>query len=185
MTVIVLVIAYNCVVASLLINAGLAKLASPGALLSALQELFAGASTIQASTVRVLAGFEVLAGVGLVLFPAVIIPSLVVAALGLSFAVLGTFGWLTGSKVPCGCVAGNDDRPLGMTNIAVGLLLAGVLPLNLLIPVGPTQFSGYSEWVLVSTSLGSLLMCLGMNGRLALSLLRPAANLALVEGASR
>ena len=179
------VVAYNCIVASLLINAGLVKLTSPDALLRALQELFPAASTIKAWVVRPVAAVELTAGLGLIALATVRAAGVIAAILGVCFALLGVGGWLARSKVPCGCIGGYSDKPLGVTNVVVGLFLAFVLPLNSFITLGPTQISDYSPWALVGTSVGSLLICAWMNRRLSWSLLRPAGAPASEDGASR
>jgi hypothetical protein len=182
---VLVVVAYNSIVASLLINAGLAKLTSPNALLRALQELFPAASITKAWAVRPFAVVELTAGLGLIALATVRAASLIAATLGVCFALLGAGGWLARSKVPCGCIGGYSDKPLGVTNVVVGLFLAFVLPLNTLIRLGPTQISDYSQWALVVTSVSCLLICAWMNRRLSWSLLRPAGAPASADGASR
>jgi uncharacterized membrane protein len=159
----------DALAASVLVNAGLGKLVSPAALRGALHELAPAAPPLTDGAVRVLAVVEVAAGSGLLAPATRIAAGLVVAALGLGFAVVGTAGWLRGSTMPCGCVGGRGDRPLGVTNVAVGLALVAVLPLSLVAGVPPDA----SQLVLAATSLGSLLLCLWLNRRLAQSLLRP------------
>ncbi len=168
-------VAYSALASSILINAGLVKLTSPAGLVRALREVFPAAPTVTPGAVRLYAVVEVGAGVGLLTLPTYRLASLLVAMLGVCFAILGVAGRLAGSTVPCGCIGGHSDRPLGVANAVMGVALVGVLPLSLLVSLPPTQGSDYSSGALVATSLGSLLLSLWTSRRLALSLLRPAS----------
>src|SRR5262245_44634713 len=106
--------------AAVLIDAGLAKLASPAALLQALAEVLPAATAVPAAAVRVLAGVEVAAGVGLLAVPTRPAAAVAVAGLGCLFAAAGLAGWGRGSRTPCGCLGGSGDRPLGPGTVLLG-----------------------------------------------------------------
>jgi len=178
------VVTVNCLVAAVLINAALVKLASPDRLLRALRELIASDSVLGPSAVRLAAVVELTAGLGLMSTATIKAASLVAATLGIGFGILGLAGWLTRSKVPCGCIGGHSDRPLGKTNVSIGLLIALVLPVNTLIKLEPATSVAYSQWTLGATALASLAICAWLNRSASLGFLKPVET-RWEEGVSR
>jgi hypothetical protein len=162
----------GAVAASVLVNAGMVKLVSPDALLRALRELLPAASALPAAAVRLLAIVELAAGAGLLAPPTRTAAGVLAGVLGIGFAATGAAGRLAGSRAPCGCFGGHGDRPLGVVNVLIGATLVALAALTIVIAVPPAQSLDYAQWALVATALGSLLLCLWLNRRLALSLLR-------------
>jgi hypothetical protein len=177
----------DVVAAAVLINAGLVKIASPAQLRAALNELLgggaevaAGAGSVSARAVRVAAVIEVAVGVAL-LAPALrVVAAAGVAGLGACFVALGVAGRLRRSVQPCGCAGEHGGRPLGWTNVGMGLALVAVLPVNLAIePPDPAVGSaGFGTVASALTALLLLIAALWTNRALAASLVRPAAGAA-------
>ncbi len=148
----------NAVAAALLLNSGLAKVVAPDVLRRALVEVvpsFAG--TNAPVLVRALAAVELAAAVALLVAPARMAAALVTALLGVGFAAFGLLGKLRGSSTPCGCFGASDKQPLGWTNVALGVLLAAVLPLNA--ANGPVTHPDYTAGALMLAAMGTLLLC--------------------------
>ncbi|MQA86078.1 MAG: hypothetical protein GEV03_15970 [Streptosporangiales bacterium] len=165
----VLVSAANAMVAAVLINSGAAKLVSPVGLRGAAQEVVpAFGGGITDGLVRAVAGLELVTAAGLLVamtrMPAVVF----VALFGISFAALGAAGAIRGSTTECGCFGRTSGKPLGMTNFFIGLALLPVVLLNAWVR---TVGAEYTANAVVLAALGSLLMCLWLNRRLASQLL--------------
>ncbi|GAA2408934.1 MauE/DoxX family redox-associated membrane protein [Nonomuraea africana] len=125
----------NAAAATLLLNSGLAKMVTPDALRRALTELvpsFTGKSA--PLMVRGLAAVEIVAATALLIAPARMAAAFLSALLGVGFAAFGLLGTMRGSSAPCGCFGASNKQPLGWTNVALGVLLAAVLPLNVANP---------------------------------------------------
>jgi hypothetical protein len=164
----------GAVPASVLLDAGLAKLASPAALAEALGELLPGAPAAPGAAVRALAAVELVAALGLLAIPTRPAAAAAVAGLGGVFAAAGLAGRLRGSRAPCGCMGGGD-RPLGAPNVVLGLALATAAALDLRVGAPALGAADYTAWSAALTSVASLLLCVWMHRRLARSLLTPAA----------
>jgi hypothetical protein len=126
-----LVVALNASVATLLINAGVLKIASPDPMKRALVEL-AGVRNLSMgrSLVRMAAVVEI-AVAFLLLETHTRIPAVyAVAFLGVCFVALGIAGTVRHSTLPCGCLGGRGTTPLGVENIVLGMVLVADFPLN-------------------------------------------------------
>ncbi|WP_336214189.1 MauE/DoxX family redox-associated membrane protein [Nonomuraea sp. LPB2021202275-12-8] len=148
----------NAAAAALLLNSGLAKAVAPDVLRRALTEVvpsFAGANA--PVMVRVLAAVEIAAAAALLLAPTRMAAALLATLLGAGFAAFGLLGKLRGSSTPCGCFGASDRQPLGWTNVALGVLLATVLPLNA--ANGPATPTDYTAGALMLAATGTLLLC--------------------------
>jgi hypothetical protein len=158
--------------ASLLLNAGLAKLASPGQLRRAVAELLPVAGRrLGGALVRGLGAAEILVGTGLLIAPARLPAAVAATGLGACFIALGALGQVRGSSVPCGCFAAAGQHPLGWTNIGLGAALALTWPV--MAQAGPVPAGGYLAVAAPLASIGTVLLCLWLNRRLILVLRRP------------
>jgi methylamine utilization protein MauE len=159
----------NSAAATILLQAGLYKLAVPAPLRRALAELAPGHfGAIGDGAVRILAAVEILVGVAL-LAPATHVPgAIAAAALGVLFAASGVAGRVRGAAAPCGCLGATGSRSLGPVNIAVGLglIVFGVFA------AGGTATGGYGRPGPVLTALFLLLLCMSINRGPVLRLLR-------------
>lgn len=171
---IVTILAANVATAAILINSGTTKLVSPAGLRQAVRELMFPAlrSRVTDGFVRAVASLELATAAGL-LVTATRTPAIVLVALfGTGFAVLGAVGAMRGSTTACGCFGRTSNKPLGTTNIFMGLALLAVVLLNESVT---TVSADYTADAMVSAALVSLLLCLWLNRRLAKELLgRPA-----------
>lgn len=160
------VLAVNAAAAALLVNSGVVKLVSPAPLRRALRELAPVAGgRVPDPVVRAAGVFEVLAAGGLLATGTRILAAVVIACLGVTFALLGAAGLARRSTTACGCFGQASERPLGATNIVVGLALVAVLPLNAMAAAGdPAQ-------AVLLAALGTLLLCLWLNQALLRQLL--------------
>jgi len=167
----------SSVLASVLLNAGLAKLVSPAALVGALDELLPAAFAVSARAVRVLAGVEVIVALGLLAAPTRPLASVAAGGLGCLFAVAGLAGWRRGSQAPCGCMGGGGGRgrPLGAANVALGLALAAVAAVGLAAGAPAAGAGDLTAWGAALASAGSLLLSVWTSRDLARSLLLPGA----------
>jgi hypothetical protein len=172
----------NALAASVLVTAGLAKMVSPDQLRRALQELLPGQRLLTVGAIRLLAVVEIGAGCALLASPTRATAAVLVAALGTAFASLGVAGWLRQSRVSCGCLGGDGDRPLGSTSLLLGLALVAVLPVNGLMSLSAADGAGYSRSAAVAASLGLIVLCSMLKRNLALHLLRPDARRAAGNG---
>jgi hypothetical protein len=158
--------------ASLLLNAGLAKLASPGPLRRAVAELLpVVGGRLGGAVVRGFGAAETLVGTGLLIAPVRLPAAVAATGLGACFIALGALGLARGSSVPCGCFAAAGQHPLGWTNIGLGAALAATWPV--MAQAGPVPAGGYLTAAAVFASIGTVLLCLWLNRRLILALGRP------------
>jgi methylamine utilization protein MauE len=157
--------------AALLLNAGLAKVASPDRLRGAVSELLPVAGRrLGSALVRGFGVAESAAAVGLLIAPVRLAAAIAAAALGVSFAALGMLGVARGSNLPCGCFGAAGQRPLGWANVWLGAAL--VLPWPLVAAVGQVPGRGYSVAAALFASIGTVLLCLWLNRRLIMRLRR-------------
>ncbi|MES9542606.1 MauE/DoxX family redox-associated membrane protein [Actinomadura sp. NPDC000600] len=165
--------AADAAAAAVLLNSGLAKLVVPGPLRRALAELAPAAD--RPAAVRGLAAVEIAAAVALIVGPLRVPAAVLASLLGLLFAAFGVLGRTRRSTAPCGCFGASADRPLGWSNVAVGLLLAAVLPLA----ATTATPADHTEGAVLLASTGSLALCLSAHRELIrqrlLSRIRAAA----------
>jgi hypothetical protein len=159
----------NASAASVLLTAGLAKHVTPQPVQRALNEV--AGTAVWPGLLRSFATAEIAVAVALSV-PALRAPAVVgVVGLGLCFAVVGVRGQLSRSVAPCGCFGSSSRRPLGWANVVVGAALIGVWPVNTaLAPSGD-----YTAGTVLLTAIGSLALCMFINRRLIMRLLRPAS----------
>jgi hypothetical protein len=137
----------NSALSALLLRAGAEKLVKTKVAATALDELFPRVRSDLTGIVRLAAVLEAIAAIA-VATPGLRLPAQpFVGALGLAFLVLGMLGKARGSRQPCGCLGASSARPLGTTNVLMGLALLTVVLLNIEI-VRP----GNATAVAVSTS---------------------------------
>jgi hypothetical protein len=140
-----LVAALNAGAATLLINAGVLKIASPDPLKDALGELARGRILpVGRSLVRVAATAEIAAAFLLLEAHTRIPATYAVAFLGLCFVGLGIAGTMRHSTLPCGCLGGRGTTPLGVENVVLGMVLVADLPVNVLAASSPTVGAVFS-----------------------------------------
>ena len=155
---------FNASTAGVLINAGVAKMVLPGPLLRASAELLATPPMTGEVLVRGFGATELGAAAALLFLPTRLPAAIAVAALGVCFALAGVVGVLRGSSVPCGCFGGASRQPLGWVNVALGIALAAVWPVNALAGRVPGQ--DYSLGTALLASIASAVLCLWLNRRL-------------------
>jgi len=160
----------NAVAASLLLNSGIAKTVAAGPPRRAVEEIVPvldgaviGAALRAAAIVEIAVAAAL--PVPLLRLPAAIVVSL----LGASFGVLGLLGIARHSKAPCGCFGTSGRRPLGWFNVALGLALAAVYPINAAWSAGER----YPVATLLLTSIMSIALCVYMRRELVIRLLMP------------
>ncbi|TAN32068.1 hypothetical protein EPN29_10110 [bacterium] len=126
--------AINCVAAALLISAGVSKLARPDPFRHALEEVVGRTGRLVSRTwIRLIAVFEIVAGVSLTTAPSRVPGAVAAGCLGICFVVLGVAGSIRGSRLPCGCFgATNGRRPFGWVNVVSGAFFILLLLTNLL-----------------------------------------------------
>jgi len=151
----------NAVVASMLVNAGLLKIVSPVPLREAVAELAPRpAQLLSTRSVRITAGVEVVAGLGL-LFPVTRVPAAVLAGVfGLVFAAAGVAGRMRHSSVPCGCLGGSSRQTLGLASVATGAAFAAAAVVNVAVAPPAIGATVYVRDAAVGTALLMLLLCL-------------------------
>lgn len=154
----------NAATAGVLINAGVAKMIVPGPLLRASADLPVALPGTGKVFVRGFGAIELGAAVALLFLSARLPATVAVAALGICFALAGLVGVLRGSSVPCGCFGGASRQPLGWVNVALGIALTAVWPMNAL--VGRVPAEGYSLRTALLASIASAVLCLWLNRRL-------------------
>jgi hypothetical protein len=154
-------VAANAVVASMLVNAGLLKIVSPVPLRDAIAELAPRrAHLLSARSVRIIAGVEVVAGLGL-LFPVTRVPAAVLAGgFGVVFAAAGVGGRIRHSSVPCGCLGGSSRQTLGLASVATGAAFAAAAVVNVAVVPPAIGAAVYVRGAAVGTALLMLLQCL-------------------------
>jgi hypothetical protein len=152
--------------AALLLNAGIAKIASPDQLLQAAAEVLpAVRARIGRRLARGTGILECIVAVALLIAPLRLAAAIATAVLGVSFAALGTLGLLRGSGVPCGCFGGTSDHPLGWANIGAGAVLVVICATTAVAPAPP---AGYSAAAAFLASIALLVGCFWLNRHLIL-----------------
>lgn len=164
-----LLAAFDALGSALLINAGVAKLVTPGPLERAAAEVLAvPRGGIGKPVVRVLGAVEITVAVALLVLPARLPAAIACSLLGCCFVSAGIAGVLRRSSVPCGCFGGASQQPLGWANVGLGAVLAVVWPVNAL--VGPVTVQAYTTAAVLLASMGSAIVCLWLNRRLLVPL---------------
>jgi uncharacterized membrane protein len=175
--------AASAAAATLLVNAGAAKLVAPGTLTRALAEAIPRSAGEPAEiAVRIFALAE------LVVASALLIPAtrrgaaVAVVAMGGLFAAFGMIGIARRSTIPCGCLGGTARHPLGVFNIAFGLalMLIGAIQLASAWPSQP----GTTAAILLA-AIGVLSLCLWLHRRLIAELVIRRETGQLETGATR
>jgi len=157
--------------AAVLVNAGVAKLVSPGQLRGAAAEVSPlGGRLLTAALVRGLGMAEIVAGMGLLISQVRLPAAIAVSALGACFSALGALGLARGSSLPCGCFGAVGARPLGWTNVWLGAAL--VLAWPVIVLAGPVPALGYSQAAVLLASIAVVLLCLWLNRSLIAALRR-------------
>jgi len=169
----IVLLAGNAAAASVLLNAGVAKLVSPVPLGRALREVLPAHRQVldrlaRSGAIGRFAGVaEVIAALGLLPATTRMPAAIATAVLGGAFAALGTAGLLRRSVKPCGCFGMASNQRLGATNIVVGLALVLLAPLNAVATAAAGSEAGYEQAIVMLTSLGALLLCLWLHRRAA------------------
>jgi hypothetical protein len=121
----------NSALSVLLLRAGAEKLIKTKVATAALDELFPRVRFDLTGVVRLAAVLEIIAVIA-VAAPALRLPAqFLFGLLGLAFLMLGILGKARGSSQPCGCLGASSTRPLGTTNMLLGLALLAVVLLNI------------------------------------------------------
>jgi hypothetical protein len=161
----------NALAASTLLTAGLAKHVSPTPVRRALREAVPVLETRALSALsRGFATTEIVVGVALSIHSLRIPAAIAAASLGTCFVALGLRGQFGRSTAPCGCFGSSSQRPLGWSNVAVGVALIGAGPVNLAVTPGEQ----HPAVAILLTAIGSIVLCGYVNRTLILRLLRPA-----------
>lgn len=149
----------HAAVLTLLVRAGAAKLAVPGAAAAALAELRPGRGPVPAAAVRGFAAAELLVAFGTVVPALRAAAAVAVALLGAAFAAAGALGAARRSRVPCGCFGTGGTRPLGATSLALGLLFAAAGTVQTALPAAavPPALTTAAVLLTVTASAGWLL----------------------------
>jgi hypothetical protein len=158
-------------VAAVLLQAGLFKMATPAPLRRALAELLRGRLAGDPA-VRAVAAAEIVTAVALLVPQSRVPASLAAGVLGATFAAAGVAGRLRRGSVPCGCLASSSRQPLGWASILLGLAIAAIAVVNIL-AVSRSVPADYAESAPVTAALFTLLTCLWVNRAVVLSVLRP------------
>jgi hypothetical protein len=160
----------DAAIASLFANSGAAKLVVPGTLHRAVSELAPLANgRLTPVAVRGVAVTE------LSLAAAILVPAartgaaVAVVVFGGVFAAFGALGLVRRSALPCGCLGGPNQHPLGSVNITLGLALAAAGFIEIVVAGRPAAAS-----TVLLASIGSLSLCLWLHRPLIGSLLVPA-----------
>lgn len=130
------VIVWLAAATALLLQAGVAKFVKPTPLARALAELV-GQRRVPVSVVRLFAGTEVALALLLVLARDGRLVLLAVAAVGLSFIVVGAAGKIRATDLPCGCFGTSAGRPFGWSNVAAGVALLSAVGVAAFNPIPP------------------------------------------------
>ena len=166
----------NAGVAAVLLNAGIAKLVAPDPLRLAVSDLAPALhGRVTRVAVRGFAAAELLVAAGLLAPLTRGTAAVALVGLGTCFAGFGVLGFLRRSSIPCGCLGGSGQRPLGWVNIGLGaaLAIAGLLDVASASPPGTRSVTGVSAAVLL-TSIGVVGLCLWLHRSLIMELLGPA-----------
>jgi hypothetical protein len=160
----------NAIAASLLLNSGIAKTVAAGPPRRAVEEIVPVLdSAVIGAALRAVAIVEIAVAAALPA-PPVRAPAAVVASLlGASFVVLGLLGIARHSKAPCGCFGASGRRPLGWSNVVLGLVLAAAYPIN----AAWSPADDYTVATLLLTSIMSMALCVYMRRELVIQLLMP------------
>lgn len=159
------------VAAAVLVNAGVAKLVSPGQLRHAAAEVSPlGARHVGTRLVRGFGAAELMSGVLLLIAPVRLPAAVATTVLGACFAALGALGLGRGSSVPCGCFGATSARPLGWTNIWLGAGLALAWPVIAL--AGNVPAVSYSQAAVLLASIAVVLLRLWLDRDLIMRLRR-------------
>ncbi len=121
----------DVVAATILLYAASTKLVAPDALARVLHRLTNSPALSSAATVRTVGTIEAVVALLLLFEPSRLPASALLVLLGLSFAALGTVGWVRKLDEPCGCFGAASQQPLGVRNVLLGLLFAVVGAANL------------------------------------------------------
>jgi hypothetical protein len=170
----------EAVAASVLLNAGIAKLVSPEPMTVAAAEvvpLLAG--RITRSLVHALALAELAVAAGLLLPATRFAATVVTVALGLGFGAFGLLAIRRHSSAPCGCFGRSSRRPAGRSSIGAGLGLA--VPAVVALSMWPADGRIPAGGTVVLMAAGSVMLCLWLNRELVVELLwasrsRPAGS---------
>jgi hypothetical protein len=162
--------AFNAVAASLLLNSGIAKTVAPKPPRRAVEELLPALdSAVVGAVVRTASIIEIAMAAALPFSPLRVPAAVVIALLGTGFALLGLLGIARHSETPCGCFGTSGKRPLGWSNVLLGLALTSVYPVNAAWSPG----GNYPAATLLSTSILSIALCVYMQRELVVQLLAP------------
>jgi hypothetical protein len=152
----------NAMLCALLLRTGAAKIVDPAISAAALAEVSftryraAGRYPPHLKLIRTVAVTEMVAAIAIAA-PATRLPDqILVSGLGLSFVALGAVGRIRGSTQPCGCFGVNSVRPLGTTNMLVGMALIAAAVLN-----GIGYRLGDAEQVATGTALIAVIISVG------------------------
>jgi hypothetical protein len=155
----------NATASAVLVVAGIGKFVVPRPLTQALSELLGRDPGER--VVRAVGVVELIAAVTLIVEATRGASAVLVAVLGAAFAVFGAAGLVRKTTLACGCFGRSESRPLGAVNIAAGIGLAAILPINTM--YGPR--GDYATGVVLTTSLLVMIICLLTHRRLIASLL--------------
>ncbi len=145
----------NAVGATLLVNAALLKLLAPEQLRRALAELVSERLRL-AGLVPVAGIVEFACGVSLLETHLRVWAAIIVAMVGMCFAVLGIAGKVRRSVAPCGCMGTQSDKPFGLQNVIIGTGLAALLLVNF--QVRPLDYG--DSYSVIAMSISALLLIL-------------------------
>ncbi len=160
-----LIAAVTAGAAVLLINAGVAKLTTPGPLRRAMAELLPIRRVqVSGEMVRAFGAAETAVALGLLIVPARFVAAIAAAALGLCFMVAGGIGVARRTTVPCGCFGAATRHPLGWVSIALGATLC--IPWPAVATAGPLPGANFSAAAALLTSIGAILLSLAQNRHL-------------------
>lgn len=166
--------AINAIAASLLLNSGIAKAVAPGPPLRALAEISPVLrKRLGEAALRAVGGVEIAVAAALLVAPSRIPAAATALALGAGFALLGLLGMVRHSEAPCGCFGASSERPLGWTNIVLGIAVAAVYPANILLAAGPD----YSTAAPIAASIGAVAVCMYVRRELVIQVLWPRRGL--------
>jgi hypothetical protein len=168
-----IVILINAAAAATLIVAAIAKLVSPAAMRIAIGELLRSPRWLPADLgVRVFAACELTVAGLLSAATTRVLGGWLVACLGVLFAFAGTLGISRGGTASCGCLGSYADKPLGARNIAIGLAMIVVAPVNIVVSAGGLETSWYTRRALDLSAVLTIVLCLWVNRVLIVPLVR-------------
>ena len=153
----------NCVIASLLIVAGVAKVVSPAQLRIALRDTLPRLAVTH-TQLRTFAILEIGSGLTLAIPGARVVGACVIGALAACFTAVGLLGWRRHNQTACGCFGGSSDRPLGPLNIIFGLLFFATAFFNVYAR-GEAQSAAYFSFSATGIALAAVTVCALVNRR--------------------